>query len=56
MYKDDKPFIIMDDPFVNMDDNIINGAKALINTLTKDYQIIYFTCHPSRTIKNGICV
>ncbi len=56
MYKDDKPFIIMDDPFVNMDNNIINGAKALINTLTKDYQIIYFTCHPSRTIKNGICV
>ena len=51
MYKDDKPFIIMDDPFVNMDDNIINGAKALLNILSDSYQIIYFTCHQSRIIK-----
>lgn len=50
MYKDDFPFIIMDDPFVNMDDNIINGAKMLIETLSEDYQILYFTCHRSRMV------
>lgn len=51
MYKEDCPFIIMDDPFVNMDDNIISGAKRLINVLSDSYQIIYFTCHESRIIK-----
>ena len=50
MYRDDFPFIIMDDPFVNMDDNIINGAKMLIETLSEDYQILYFTCHRSRMV------
>lgn len=40
----------MDDPFVNMDDNIINGAKMLIETLSEDYQILYFTCHRSRMV------
>ena len=43
MYKDDFPFIIMDD-------NIINGAKMLIETLSEDYQILYFTCHRSRMV------
>ncbi len=50
MYKEDYPFIIMDDPFVNMDDNIISGAKRLIDILSDSYQIIYFTCHESRMI------
>lgn len=50
MYKQDCPFIIMDDPFVNMDDNIINGAKRLIDVLSERYQIIYFACHESRMI------
>jgi ABC-type lipopolysaccharide export system ATPase subunit len=51
MYKDKKPFIILDDPFVNMDTFSINNAHRLIEKLAKKYQILYFTCHNSRTMK-----
>ena len=51
MYKDKKPFIILDDPFVNMDTFSINNAHRLIEKLAKRYQILYFTCHNSRTMK-----
>ncbi len=51
MYPDEKPFIVMDDPFVNMDEKKIEGGKKLIRELSKDYQIIYFTCHESREMK-----
>lgn len=48
MFKKDKPFIILDDPFVNLDSEKINLAKALLQELSKNYQIIYFVCHDSR--------
>ena len=51
MYKDKKPFIILDDPFVNMDTFSINNAHRLIEKLAKQYQILYFTCHNSSTMK-----
>lgn len=48
MYSEEKPFIIMDDPFVNLDDkNLVSGMK-LLDELSKEYQIIYFTCHKAR--------
>lgn len=50
MYKEEFPFIILDDPFVNMDPDTIKGAKRLISMLSADYQILYFTCHESRLI------
>lgn len=50
MYKEDKPFIIMDDPFVNLDEKHIVKAKEIINSLSKNMQIVYFTCHNSRDI------
>lgn len=48
LFKKEKPFIILDDPFYNLDDQKIKNALALINELSKDYQIIYFICHDSR--------
>ena len=48
MYEDEKPTLIFDDPFVNFDDDKLNKAKALVRSLGKRYQIIYFTCHKSR--------
>ncbi|MCH5148126.1 MAG: AAA family ATPase [Clostridiales bacterium] len=50
IFKDEKPFVIMDDPFINLDkDNMQNTAKA-VKELTGSVQIIYFCCHESRKI------
>ena len=48
LFKKEKPFIILDDPFYNLDDKKIEQAKKLINSLSEEYQIIYFVCHQSR--------
>ena len=45
MYQEEKPPLIMDDPFVNMDDNNLAGAGRVLEEISSDYQIIYFTCH-----------
>ncbi len=50
MYQDAKPFLVLDDPFVNLDELHIEKVKTVIKTLSKDMQIIYFTCHSSRTL------
>ena len=49
MFKDNSPFIILDDPFVNLDETKLVLAKALLSSLSKTHQIIYLVCHPSRT-------
>ena len=48
MYKQEQPFIIMDDPFVNFDDPKMNMVKDFLLQLSKRYQIIYLTCSKSR--------
>lgn len=48
MYKDENPFIIMDDPFINLDDSNLKAGMELIKEAGSEYQIIYFTCHDSR--------
>lgn len=48
LFEEEKPFIILDDPFVNLDEYRINNAIDLLNKISKDYQVIYFTCHESR--------
>lgn len=48
LFKKEKPFIILDDPFYNLDDKKIEQAIKLINSLSEEYQIIYFVCHQSR--------
>lgn len=48
-FKKEKPFIILDDCFVNVDDNTLAPCMNMLNTISKEYQIIYFTCSISRT-------
>lgn len=50
MYIDEKPFIILDDPFALLDEAHMDKAKEIINKLSSEVQIIYFTCHESRKI------
>ena len=50
MYRDEKPFIIMDDPFVHLDNDHMGRAEKLLKELARDRQIIYFCCHKSRKI------
>ena len=48
LFKEEKPFIILDDPFANLDENKIENAMKLLKRMSEDYQIIYFICHSSR--------
>ena len=48
MYKEEKPFLILDDPFVNLDQEKVEAGNELLNEVAKEYQIVYFTCHKSR--------
>ena len=50
MYKGDSPFIIMDDPFVHLDAEHMMRARTLLSELSKDRQIVYVCCHPSRAL------
>lgn len=53
MFKEEKPYIILDDPFVNLDNEKIAGGYKLIEDISQEYQVIYFTCHESRTKNYG---
>lgn len=48
MFKEEKPFVILDDPFVNLDDKKTKKALSLIEKLSNEYQIIYLVCNSSR--------
>ena len=48
MYQEEKPFVIFDDPFANLDKDKVEGALALLHSISKEYQVLYFTCHESR--------
>ena len=45
MYQGEKPPLVMDDPFVNMDDDNLAGARRVLDEISSEYQVIYFTCH-----------
>lgn len=49
MYEGQQPMIILDDPFTNFDGDKIDMALELIEELSKEKQILYFTCHASRS-------
>ena len=51
MYKNHDSLIILDDPFESLDPVKLEKAKEVIKELSNDWQIIYFTCHDSRLIK-----
>ena len=48
VFQAEPPFLIMDDPFCSLDEAKIRRAFMLLETLSARYQVIYFTCHPSR--------
>lgn len=48
LFKEEKPFIILDDPFVNLDEEKTAKALNLLKKLSDKYQIIYFICNSSR--------
>ena len=49
MFRETKPFVILDDPFVNLDDRHTVQALELLKELSRDRQIVYLTCNSSRT-------
>lgn len=49
MYEGEKPFIIFDDPFVNLDKEKTEKAMAFLKEISREYQVIYFTCHATRS-------
>jgi len=51
LFDKQKPFVLLDDPFVNLDEEKLNKALNMLNELSKNYQIIYLTCHNSRVPK-----
>ena len=48
MYGKEKPPVIMDDPFAGLDDAHLKGAKKFLEKVSREYQILYLTCHESR--------
>ncbi len=48
MYKDEKPFITLDDPLIYLDDKNIGSALNTIKSLSNNNQVLYYTCHESR--------
>lgn len=49
MYQGEKPFLILDDSFVNLDEERMRTAGKFLRKIAEEYQVIYFTCHESRT-------
>ena len=45
------PFMVLDDPFASLDEEHMQRAKKLLNGLSEELQIVYFTCHASRSVK-----
>ena len=48
MYKEEKPFILLDDPFINLDPPKFEGGLRFLEPIVRDHQVIYFTCHDIR--------
>ncbi len=50
LFKEQDTFVVLDDPFVNMDDAHTAQALALLRAISGSRQILYLTCHSSRTV------
>ena len=48
IFKNEKPFILLDDPFTDLDDDNLLRAKRLVKDMAKDYQMIYLSCSKVR--------
>lgn len=49
LFKQEEPFIILDDPFVNLDDTHTSYALEMLKKISQNKQIIYMVCNSSRT-------
>lgn len=49
LFDEESPFLILDDPLTNMDDETASRAKEILQQAAKKHQILYLTCHSSRT-------
>ncbi len=50
LYENESPFIILDDPLIAFDDAKIERAKAMLKSIAKQKQILYFTCAKAREV------
>ena len=50
MYRGNPPFLILDDPFVSLDKTHMERVKEMLQTLSSEMQMVYFTCHESRCV------
>ena len=50
LFKGQEMFVILDDPFVNLDDAHTALSRKLLHKLSSQRQILYLTCHSSRTM------
>ncbi|MBQ7332801.1 MAG: hypothetical protein IJW38_00455 [Clostridia bacterium] len=48
LYDGELPFLMLDDPFAYFDDEKLASARRLIEKLSNERQIIYFTASESR--------
>ena len=51
MYPKHDSVIVLDDPFESLDPDKLVKAKDLIIELSKEWLLVYFTCHNSRKIE-----
>ena len=54
LFREAKPFVILDDPFVNLDDGRMKRALALLEELSRDRQIVYLVCSRSRVSESFV--
>lgn len=50
LFEKEQPFLILDDPFSNLDDAHVALAKSVLQVLSRDRQILYFTCTSTRAM------
>ena len=49
LFDKEHPTLILDDPFINLDDDKISAAMKLLKKIAEERQILYLSCHSSRT-------
>ena len=50
LFGEENMFVILDDPFVNLDDTHTEQALKLLRSFAQNRQILYLTCHSSRSV------
>lgn len=48
LYESEAPFVMLDDPFISLDDEKCKKGIEILKQISKERQIIYFTCSASR--------